>query len=233
MHVFPKNGPIVAIDIETAPTGRDLTHHQQEMLDKQIGYHMAKDFAGFEFSGIQPHEQEWLRNKTMSLHPFIGFICCVTLRKGMVQGGEVYYGDEKTFYGYEDGESEMLNELAAALSLIKDERFVTFHGKRFDVPYIKARMARHGIDVPWSKLNTTYPFSSKDHVDLSKSYEGCYATMAQLCDHLQVPGPKKYMKGDEVAIAIREQKISDVIIYNQEDVRATLDCFYATPRYML
>lgn len=66
---------------------------------------------------------------------------------------------------------------------------MTFNGKRFDVPFLLARSARHRAEPTQRRLLDTYPFRHTPHADLACVWPRM-CSLEDLCDLLSVDSPK-------------------------------------------
>jgi predicted PolB exonuclease-like 3'-5' exonuclease len=102
-------------------------------------------------------------------------------------------------------------------------RWITFNGKRFDVPFLEARASAHGLSPPRADMRNTYPYSHAPHADLMTLWPFHYG-LAGLCELLGVASPKGPMNGSDVAGAVAAGEVAQVARYCERDVVATLAC---------
>ena len=107
-------------------------------------------------------------------------------------------------------------------------RWVTLNGKDFDIPFLFARSAKYGLELPSSGLRSTYAFSHDPHCDLKMLFgKNIYFRLADLCDHLGIAHSKDDIDGSKVVAMIENDRLQDVVAYCQSDVERTLDCYFA------
>ena len=211
----------IAWDIETCPNDLDtLTPAQKNRYDLELAYKLNN-------SHVERTREEASR-LVRSVHPFLGWICCISLVHGYEGGTN---RTPISFTAHTQGEEEAL--LRSFWERVKEYRsrsviWVTFNGKRFDVPFVVARSARYGIKPSRSDITDTYPFNNKPHTDLSGLWPMHYG-LEELCEHLEVDVSKNGMDGSQVAGAVAEGRINDVKRYCEADALATLQCLQAAP----
>lgn len=205
----------VAWDIETCPRPYEsLSTAHQKRQKKEYEYQSRKDRD-------QPADE--IKNRAGGTHPLLGWICCIS----MVSGDESRVGTPKSWTAAElADEKALLEEFWTFVQSLSDGlRWVTFYGKRFDVPFVKARSLKHGLAPTRKDILDTYPYSQDPHVDLANLIGGnTFYSLEDLCDHLDVESPKTGFDGSDVAPAVEEGRIDEVRDYCERDVVATLQC---------
>lgn len=215
----------VAWDIETCPIPlEEFTAQQQERYEKNLRRELEKHPEATE---------EAASKKVRSLSPFLGFICCISLvsyRDGEMGTGTSFAAEcpvEAATYDDRAPEDALLRRFWKAISQIKGKvRWITFNGKRFDVPFLRTRSACHGIEPTRIDLLDTYPYNQHPHADLATTYK--YVSLADVCDLLDVPSPKSDMDGSGVASAVQAGDLQSVMQYCERDARATMQCYLAS-----
>jgi len=99
-------------------------------------------------------------------------------------------------------------------------RLVTYYGRRFDVPFLGARLAVHDLDG----YRILCPGYSRDHVDLHDVFGGGLGKWATLL------GLEKIGKGTDVAKWIEEGDWDKVKTYNAVDVDVTAELWRRASR---
>ncbi len=207
--------PIIAWDIETCPLPDEmLTDVHRERIDKEVSTLLQH----------QPDlDEDATRRLAMSTHLCLGWICCISAVAGTLDGG---HRDPISLT------ASSIDEEKALLEAFWDKvgRFpgsplwVTFNGKRFDVPFVLARSAHYGVTPSRFDLANTYPYTHTPHADLYSAWPCCY-TLEDMCTLLNVTSSKDGFDGSMVANAVASGRIEDVARYCEADVVATWDCY--------
>ena len=208
---------LIAWDIETVPLAVDtLSSAQQKRLLIQSASQAMRDPDLAEPDRIR---------KAMSLHPELSRVCVISA----VRVSDGVIGTPKSWVAPTlDDEADTIQGFLEAVghSSYRRARWVTMNGKSFDVPYLKARVARHGLGhlVPGNGIFHDYPFKQTPHADLANLWR-MPSSLDSLCDHLRVETPKGEMCGADVASAVADGRIDDVRRYCEADVIATAECY--------
>ena len=156
--------------------------------------------------------------------------------------GAVYFrsGDENLKDFEEDGikfkvmdEKEMLKkfwELADNYN-----KFVSFNGRGFDVPYLMARSAAHGVKPTKNLMGYRYIESQRFgpvHVDLMDQltfYGSVWQRKGNFhlwCRTMGIKSPKaEGVNGDDVTRLFKEGKFKEIALYNSRDIIATKELY--------
>jgi DNA polymerase elongation subunit (family B) len=207
----------VAWDLETCPFDFDTyTDAQNERYDTELRIR----------SNRRPDEPRSSSSRLVrSVHPFLGWICCISAVSGTAEGGPNQ--PRSWTAATPDAEDVLLSRFWDAVAGFNGSvTWVTFNGKRFDVPFLTARSLHHGIAPTRGDLLDTYPYNHRPHADLSNLWPQHYR-LADLCDLLGVDSPKKDIDGSQVADAVAEGRIEEVAQYGRADVQATFACMQA------
>lgn len=210
---------VVAWDIETCPQPLDsLSEMQRKRYERELKYKLNQ----------KPDMDEGEASRLVrSVHPFLGWICCISAVSGTLEGGP----NKPVSWMAEDPDEEgaLLERFwEAVASFPPDTVWTTFNGKRFDVPFVEARSVRHGLMPSRRDLLDTYPYKHRPHADLARLWPVHYA-LGGLCSLLGVPSPKGAIDGSQVARCVDEGRIDAVARYCEEDVVATFACLRAVP----
>jgi hypothetical protein len=205
---------IVAWDIETCPQSLEsLTEAQQARYDMELAYKLDRN----------PDMDEADASRLVrSVHPFLGWTCCIAAVSGTLDSGP----NEPVSWtaASMDDEAALLQAFWQAVAAFpRGTLWATFNGKRFDVPYVEARSAAHGITPTRQDLRNTYPYSHKPHADLAWLWPQHYA-LDGLCGLLDVPSPKSDVDGSQVAGLVADGRVGEVAAYCERDVVATFRC---------
>ena len=157
-----------------------------------------------------------------SVSPFLGWICCISAVSGTLDGQprtpRSWSCDEP------GGERELLDRFWRDVAgFPRTTLWVTFNGKRFDVPFLLARTLHHHLRPTQSRPLDTYPYRHRPHADLACVWPR-QCSLDDLCDLLDVPSPKGELCGKEVAGAVSSGRIGEVVTYCERDTVATLRC---------
>lgn len=220
---MPATRCIVAWDVETCPLPFDtLSDAQRQRLGVA---------AATEQRRHPDLDQEEAQRKAASLHPFLGWICCLSAVR---LGSDGLPGRPKSYTAASVAhEPDLLRAWwADAARLPRGTQFVTFNGKRFDADWLRVRSATHGIAPARTDLLDTYPYNARPHADLARVF-GCVHSLDDLCDLLGVVRPDAApppdggapISGSSVAQAVAGGRLADVARYCEADAISTLDCY--------
>src|SRR3989344_5918483 len=108
--------------------------------------------------------------------------------------------------------------------------FVSFNGRRFDVPFLMTRSAIHGIRPTKDLMRGRYLYQHNPdalHIDLQEqlTFYGAARKKGSLhlwCRAFGIESPKSGgVTGDDVAPLFKKKKYLDIAKYNVGDIRAT------------
>jgi predicted PolB exonuclease-like 3'-5' exonuclease len=195
----------IVLDIET------IGQSVEEIPERALDYL----FRGLERDAPDPEELERRRGELFSrlgLDPTTGRIVCV----GVLDSETSF---ERTF-SHTD-EKELLESFWQWLEGARPTLFVSFNGRRFDVPYLNIRSAIHGIEPAYP-----IPLGWSAHFDVREAFEGDdkrrRGSLDYFCAVFGVPSPKMEMDGSLVGQVYAEGRIEDIERYCLADCRATL-----------
>lgn len=220
---IPSDRCIVAWDVETVPLPEsDLTAVHQERVEKE-----TRNILEYR-SDLNDVEAQRLAQST---HALTGRICCISAVAGTLSEG---HREPVSFTAptLED-EAEMLAQFWSRISGFNCKPvWVTFNGKKFDVPFLLARSAHYGIETSRSDLIDTYPYSFDPHADLYNAFQPNRYTLEDMCTLLGVESSKSDLDGSQVADAVADGRIDEVAAYCESDVVATWLCFAKMHSYL-
>ena len=210
---------IIAWDIETCPKPVDaLTEAQRTRYEKELNRKLKKN---------PEMDKDEASRLVRSVHPMLGWICCISAVAGDIENGP----RQPKSWTTETAENEgpLLEAFWADVAEFPHGvTWVTFNGKRFDVPFLEARSMRYRLQPTRQDLLHTYPFKHRPHADLSGLWPQHYS-LEELCDLLEIDTPKSELDGSQVAHAVDCGRINDVAQYCERDVVATFECVQAMP----
>lgn len=208
---------VAAWDLETCPLPeKALAPAQAERLRREQSYRLerAPDLSEAEATRL-----------AQSLHPFLGWISAIAV--AVWEDGTLYTPLVWTAASPES-EPELLRTFWSRIETFpRSTRWVTFNGKRFDVPFLLARSTGHGLAPTRTDLTDTYPYNHRPHTDLMNLWRPVHYRLEELCAHLGVAASKNELDGAGVAAAVAEGRIGDVAAYCEADAVATLQCWKA------
>lgn len=197
----------IVLDIET------VGHSVDEIPQRALEYL----FQGLERDVTDPEDLERRREDMISrfgLDPTTGRVIVVGL-VDVDTGAETVFAD--------DVENDLLSKFWNWVDANVYERYVTFNGKRFDIPFLNVRSAIHGL-VPGVVIPAD-PLSTRPHFDVREVFEGNDRRRRGSLDFFtaifDVPSPKSKLDGAKVADAYAEGRLDEISAYCLEDCHAT------------
>jgi 3'-5' exonuclease len=231
----------LVLDIETIGEDFDaLDHATQENLTRWI----KKDSDSEDEYKIALQD---LKNG-LGFSPLTGEIVAIGLLDYYKNEGAVYYQapGQKNEEIKEDGiqfkqmdEKMMLQkfwELATRYQV-----FITFNGRSFDMPFIMARSAIHGVRPTKDLMRGRYLYQNNPdalHIDLLEQLSFYGATRRKGSLHLWsrafgIESPKSGgITGDDVGPLFKRGKFLDIARYNVGDIRATRELYSKWEQYL-
>lgn len=171
--------------------------------------------------------EEEASRKTQSLSPFLGWVCCVAAVSGALSGG--HRTPRSWSCAEPDGETDLLRRFWSDVAAVPTSVvWVTFNGKRFDVPLLLARSLHHRIAPTQRRMLDRYPYRHRPHADLAWVWPR-QCSLDGLCEHLGVASSKGAITGADVAGAVEAGRIAEVARYCEADTVATLACLQMMP----
>ena len=207
----------VAWDIETCPRPSEelsAAHRERHRKESSRRAENADD----------PTDDD--RSKAASLHPMLGWICCISAVAGDLENG--HREPHSWTASSQEEEASLLRSFWRDIQAMQENtrhlRWVTFFGKQFDAPFVSARSIRQRIRPTSPALLDTHKYRNEPHMDLANVWQAPWYSLADLCDHLGVDSPKGSFDGSDVAPAVRDGRIGEVMSYCERDVVATFKC---------
>jgi hypothetical protein len=207
----------IAWDIETVPFPLSaLSSEQRSRYRAELKYRMGRD---------EELSEDDASRLVRSLHPFLGWICCIAVA---FFDGDGHILTKSRVAATPEDEYDLLQAFwTNVASYPSRAQWVTFNGKRFDVPFTQARSIMHGLAPSRTDITDTYPFNHRPHADLLTVWPSLHYRLEELCAHLGVTPSKSDMSGAGVADAVAAGRIDEVATYCEADARATLECWQA------
>ncbi len=174
----------------------------------------------------------------LGFSPLTGHIVAIGVYDLELEQGVVYYQGatlpdiEDEIFSYKvRSEKEMLEDFWEGAK--NYDTFVTFNGRRFDIPFLNLRSAIHAIRPTQNLMEGRYLYQQKSvhHVDLQDqmTYYGALQKRPSLhlfCRAFGIESPKEEgIAGDDVAELFRSKKFGDIAHYNARDVLATAELY--------
>ena len=183
----------------------------------------------------------------LGFSPLTGEIVAIGLLDSDEDRGAIYYQDPDNTNNNEleeEGikykaytEKEMLEKFWEIAK--KTNQFISFNGRGFDVPFIIARSAIHGIRPSINLMPYRYSkHYETNHLDLLDhlGYFGSVRRKGNLhlwCRAFDIVSPKsKGVSGDDVGKLFNEKKFLDIAKYNTDDLFATRELHNRWLKYM-
>lgn len=215
----------IAFDIETVPLSQ-LSEQQVMRLGKDLERHIVTKRIDVDDEVAVADAKRLL----MSTNWLLGRICCISVQRLRLIEDQWIVQKPHSFVAEKESEEEwMLSEFWTAVEkLNRPTGWVSFNGKRFDVPFLLNRTLANGLRIPQNNATTnlrqTKPWQ-KEHIDLIDLDVNRWFSLADLCDFLGVESPKQGCDGSQVAEFVDSGRIAEVARYCEGDVVATMACF--------
>ena len=197
----------LVLDIETV--GQSIDAVPERALDYL--------FRGLERDSPEPEELERRREDLVSrfgLDPTTGRVIVIGLVDTDREAEHVFW---------EGDEPALLTSFWDWLSANEPERYVTFNGKRFDIPYLNVRSAIH--DLRPRVVIPSEPLTTHPHFDLREALEGNdrrrRGSLDYFCAVFGVASPKSKMDGASVGQAYEDGRLDEIVSYCLQDCHAT------------
>jgi hypothetical protein len=212
-------------------TQKDLLKHAPDKKEDPKGY--AKELAEVQ--------------DKLVFSPLTGYIVAIGVYDIDSGKGAVYFQDPMQKNGDTEidnikyvpmTEEEMLVKFWAICETA--DEFISFFGRRSDVPYLNIRSAIHGIrpskDLITNRYNSSkYPGAV--HYDLAEllSFYGAAMYRGSLhrwCRAFGIESPKSELSGDKVGEYYRAGKTLEIAKYNAQDLLSTAKLFHKWDQYL-
>jgi len=218
-----------------------------ESMDKLTQQDLMKSLPDPEVDQKKYESELRELKRKLVFSPLTGKIIAIGVYDPDTEKGAVYYdaADTKPEDSEEEGikyqamtEAEMLVKFWA-LAEVHDE-FISFFGRRSDVPYMMIRSAIHGIrptrDLTSNRYNNL-GMSTAPHHDLADllTFNGLAMYRGSLhrwCRAFGIDTPKTdEMAGDKVDQGYKDGRYLEIAQYNSLDLKATAALYHHWERY--
>ena len=213
--------PTLVFDIETAGQNfEELSEWDQDYLLNTLQRH--------------DEDKEAAKQKT-ALYPLYGQVVAIGMQNPVSKKGFIYAQSQKKLvakndrYQYQNFHDEKML-LEAFWALIPNyERFVTFNGLGFDMPYLQFRSAVNKV-----KVTLDFDYRQENHIDLMIKFKGSgLYKLEALCRAFKIHNPKEEgVSGLHVSHLFKEGKIQDIADYVSRDVDSTSQLYDLWRTYM-
>ncbi len=224
-------------DIETVGEAFDkLDDTTQEVLTRWT----RKEYAGNDTGYTIALDD---LKKGLGFSPLTGEVVAIGMLDGASDRGAVYYQapSEESEDIELDGiifkqmtEKEILKHFWEIVASC--DEFVTFNGRKFDVPFLVLRSAIHGIRPSKDLLSNRYLRSQRQdakHIDLhdqlsfyGSAWRQGSRSLHMYCRAFGIESPKAGgVTGDDVATLFHEKRFFDIAKYNVGDIQATKELY--------
>lgn len=202
---------VIAFDIETAPIPyNQLSAAQRRRYRKE--YRAQSD----------RHPERSVTDlsvRARSFHPFLSFICCISLAR--VKAGKVSI-KSFTCDDYE-GESKMIAQFWEVAAKMPSPLWVSFNGKKFDCEHLMTRTLANDLTVKVPSILDQYPYSYTPHCDLATLWRNKWMRLIDVCDLANVQVPNSDIDGSEVWKHVGTDAVQN---HCEKDAERTLRLFY-------
>lgn len=224
--------PTLVFDIETVgERWEDFDSVTKEVLMRWVNHSAQSD--------VEVVAGEKDVKEGLGFSPLTGFVVALGLYDLERDQGVVYYQGDKdgsdikidNFVLKSRNEREILNEFwEGALNY---DKFVTFNGRRFDLPFLLHRSVALEVKPTVDLMTWRYLSQQKtvQHIDLQEqlTFYGAMQRRPSLhlfCRAFGIKSPKSEgVTGDSVASLYELKQFQDIAHYNRDDVLATAELY--------
>lgn len=210
----------IALDIETCPLPLEgYSAQQQARLAREMQFRRQRE---------PDMPEDMLAHWAASLHPLLSRIVCISVQRA--ENDPLQPNPPHSYLATEPAEERRIlqqfwQDLQRVVERGEKICWVTFNGKRFDVPFLLARTLHHGLKPITCGLPDDYPYRQYPHCDLFNLFSGINWGLEDLCALLHIPNPKAHGDGSLIAQILETEGVDGVRRYCEADVKATLACF--------
>jgi len=210
---------MIFFDIETAPWGKGIAHAIDSLSPPRPPTHYKSLDKIREYVASTTRRNEAKIKDEAALSPLTGQIVAVAYKCDGSPAEALYMGLSSM------GERELIQALVGQIRVHREA--VSFNGMSFDVPFIRARAIKWGIDLPgeiWMQSRyRTFP-----HMDLRRVlsggeafYKGTLSAWAQMYD-LGMPEPHDLNRLKEIWASGEWKELADICA---KDVEVTASVY--------
>lgn len=202
----------VVIDIETY---RKMDERMEELLAKKIKLGNVVDPEKIKKKMVEKRNAIYSK---AALHPTSGRVISVGLGISDAEKGWDYH----VFVDMVDDERTLLSTIDEVLSDIRVERYVSFNGSRFDIPFLAVRAAVHKLPLlrPWPIGRYHHM-----HIDVYDMLGWQKGTLGQLA--LAVLGRSTVHTGSDVDQMVANEDWTGIREHQLEDIQLLAECWDA------
>ncbi len=183
----------------------------------------------------------------LGLSPLTGRICAIGVLDYDQNRGVIYFDAEDSNLPEAEQSNFKFKPMNEA-SMLKNfwegaknyDTFITFNGRGFDLPFIIARSAVHGIKITRDLMSNRYLNSRNEvqHIDLldQLSFYGAVkrSSLHLWCRALGIESPKQAgVSGNDVAELFAAKRYLDIARYNTRDLIATKELYEKWQNFMV
>lgn len=218
---------VIVFDIETVSVGED------SFDDKDWEYILKY---------AETEEDEEKQKERLSFWAFTAHLVSVTLldlssKKALVMylsndenteeiekdGFKVFMRSFSIGEGIEDAERKILRHFWKKVEERRDQRLVSFNGRRFDSVFLMLRSFILGVKATRNLLGSRYSY--ENHLDLLDALtfhgQGRKYSLDFVCRRLGIESPKELMDGHQVKEYFSQGRYRDIALYNLQDTIVT------------
>ena len=214
------------LDIETVTSHKDLQTMQAEA--PALAYHWPAK-ANLIRKGkpeiMHLNDAEVYQSEAPLYTEFSKTVCVSIGQLILNEDGSSQF-KSKSFYGHD--EAQIIEDLFKAFwALFRKNPSIKLVGhniKGFDMPFLLRKAVKYGLAIPHQlHLHAVKPWDNclLDTSEIWKFGSWTGAPLGLLCTALDIPTPKDEMYGSEVNDAYWADRLDEIVIYCEKDVRAT------------
>lgn len=209
-----------------------------------IGYNFDKDLDEVQKEYLlkfaKTEEEIEAVKEGLGLFPVSGKIVAIAMYNIESGKGAVFYTPSEGKFKREEIEEDSAKYFACDEkeilekfweTIVKYERYITFNGRGFDVPFVRIRSAILGVKCPIELMTPRFKsdYKKNPHIDLLEelTFAGTIKkfNLDFYCKAFGIQSPKESVNGHEVPRMIKEGRGLDVARYCYGDVVATAELF--------
>jgi len=127
-------------------------------------------------------------------------------------------------------EKELIESLWEAIG--EADRMVSFNGRRFDVPFLRIRSLKYGLDIPDSVEEEERHLDLMSFLFRGRSFEMGSYSLDFVSRHFGFKTPKEKVDGKSVKQLFLQERYDTIAKYNAYDVIVLAKLFLKLRRYM-